>query len=165
MAFLKSCLYCTLIGIASHYIGEALPRRWFHWDRFPFLDWKWEREGKIYDAIRIREWKDQLPDLSRVMKDMIPKRVGVCPTSSEVYLLVKETCVAELIHWVLCLLAPGVYFFWHNGMGVFLTALFVLGNIPFILIQRYNRPALVCLAKRLEAREERKRDARAHFVG
>lgn len=28
--------YIALIGILSHVIGEALPRRWFHWDRFPY---------------------------------------------------------------------------------------------------------------------------------
>ena len=33
----------------------------------------------------------------------------------------------------------------------------VLCNLPFIIIQRYNRPMLVALASRLEAREERRR--------
>lgn len=164
MAFFKSCLYCFLLGIASHYVGELLPRRWFHWDRFPYRSWKWEREGKIYDRIYIRAWKDHMPDISRVMKDMIPKRVGVCPTSEEVLILVKETCVAELIHWALCLCAPVIYLFWHNGIGVLLTWVFIIGNLPFVLIQRYNRPALVRLADRLRAREERKQNARAYSV-
>ena len=164
MPFFKSCFFCFLLGIASHYVGEALPRRWFHWDRFPFRSWRWEREGKIYDLIHIRAWKDRLPDMSRVMKDMIPKKVGVCPTSAEVMILVKETCVAEIIHVVLCICAPVIYFFWHNGVGVFLTWVFIIGNIPFILIQRYNRPALVSLARRLCAREERKQHARAHSI-
>lgn len=165
MAFIKSCLYCMLFGIASHYIGEALPRRWFHWDRFPYRDWCWEKQGRIYNALGIRLWKDHLPDLSKLMKDMLPKRVGNCPRSTDVYALVKETCVAELVHWALCLIAPGICLFWDNWIGVLLTIVFILGNLPFILIQRYNRPALVALARRLEAREERKRNACAHSVG
>ena len=28
--------YMALIGILAHVIGEALPRRWFHWERFPY---------------------------------------------------------------------------------------------------------------------------------
>lgn len=157
MPFLKSVIYAMVIGIASHYIGEALPRRWFHWDRFPFCTWKWERNGGIYEAIRIQDWKDHMPDMSRVMKDMVPKRVGMCPTSEEVWALVRETCVAEIVHIALCLLAPGIYLFWKNGIGVFLSCVFIAGNLPFIAIQRYNRPMLVSLAKRLEKREERKR--------
>ena len=102
MALLKSCLFVLVVGILSHYVGEALPRAWFHPDRFPFRAFAWEREGKIYDKLRIRDWKDQLPDMSRVMKDMIPKRVGTCPTAEKVMILVRETCVAELIHWSIC---------------------------------------------------------------
>ena len=106
-----------------------------------------------------------MPDMSRVMKDMVPKRVGLCPTSHDVWVLVRETCVAEIVHVVLCLLAPVIYLFWHNGMGIFLSAVVIICNIPFILIQRYNRPTLVALAQRLEKREERKRNARTHSVG
>ena len=109
MALLKSCLFVLVVGILSHYVGEALPRAWFHPDRFPFRAFAWEREGKIYDKLRIRDWKDQLPDMSRVMKDMIPKRVGTCPTAEKVMLLVRETCVAELIHWLLALCGGVVY--------------------------------------------------------
>ena len=177
MALLKSCLFVLVVGILSHYVGEALPRAWFHPDRFPFRAFAWEREGKIYDKLRIRDWKDQLPDMSRVMKDMIPKRVGTCPTAEKVMILVRETCVAELIqniftpvihieriHWLLALCGGVVYLFWKNSVGVLLSFLVFLGNLPFILIQRYNRPALLALAKRLAEREERKRNARTHSV-
>ena len=119
MPFFKSCFYCFLLGITSHYVGEALPRRWFHWDRFPFRSWKWEKEGKLYDVLRIRAWKDHVPDMSRVMKDMIPKKVGLCPTSAEVMALVKETCVAELIHVALCLCAPSFICFGITEWGFF----------------------------------------------
>jgi glycosyl-4,4'-diaponeurosporenoate acyltransferase len=99
--------------------------------------------------------------MSRVMKDMVPKRVGLCPTSEEVRILVGETCVAELIHAVLCVLSFGVYLFWKNKMGVFLSIVVVVCNLPFIIIQRYNRPMLIALADRLELREARRRRRRA----
>ena len=121
MAFLKSVLYVLFCGVASHFIGEALPRRWFHYDRAPFLPWKWEKNGAIYEKIRIQDWKDHMPDMSRVMKDMVPKRLGFCPTSEQVRILVVETCVAETVHVALCLVAPVIWLFWKNGMGVFLS--------------------------------------------
>lgn len=165
MAFWKSCVYVMLLGIASHYVGEALPASWLRWDRFLFRTRKWEKNGAIYEKIRIQDWKDHMPDMSRVMKDMVPKKVGFCPKSADVWILVRETCRAEAVHVALCLCAPVIYLFWKNGMGIFLSAVVILGNLIFILIQRYNRPTLIALAKRLEMREERKRNACAHSIG
>ena len=42
--------YIALIGILAHILGEALPRKWFHWDRFPYRTFSWEREGRVYEA-------------------------------------------------------------------------------------------------------------------
>ena len=165
MPFLKSVLYVIILGIAAHFIGEALPRKWFRWDSFPYRAWKWEKEGRIYDRLHIRAWKDKMPDKSRFVKSMVPKRVGACPSSASVYRLVRETCVAEIVHLALCVLAFPIYFFWNNAVGVILALVFVICNIPFMMIQRYNRPVLVSLAQRLEKREERRRNAGAHSVG
>ncbi len=158
--FWRSFFYAAIIGISAFFLGESLPRKWFSADRFPFRSWKWENNGKIYDRIRIKEWKDQVPDMSRMVKKMVPKRLGSCPSSADVELLIAETCVAETVHWILFFLSPPIYTFWHNGIGVFLTAVYAFGNLVFVLIQRYNRPALVSLAGRLKQREAR-RAARA----
>lgn len=166
MALLWSAIYVAALGIASHFIGEAIPRRWFCPDRFPFRAWKWEKGGKIYNKLKIKAWKDRLPDMSKIMKDMVPKRVGATPTSESVRILVGETCRAEAVHAALCLCAPVICLFWSNAaVGILLTCVVILCNLPFIMIQRYNRPALVTLAKRLEEREERRRNARTDSIG
>ena len=159
MAFLKSVLYVVFLGIVSHFIGEALPRKWFVWSRFPWRAFLWEREGRVYDALKIRAWKDRVPDMSRFCRRMVPKRVGKCPKAVDVWRLVLETCVAEAVHLGLCVLSPVIWLFWRNAVGVLLSLLAVVCNLPFVFIQRYNRPKLVALAKRLEAREERKKNA------
>lgn len=166
MPLLYSLLYVLAIGIISHIVGEAIPSSWFHHNRHPFRAWRWEREGRIYERIGIRKWKDRLPDMSRIVGYMVPKRVGIAPRAETVWRLVKETCRAEAVHWGLCILAPIVRLFWSNAIGWICAALIVLGNLPFILIQRYNRPMLVALAARLDAREERKRrHENSHSVG
>lgn len=165
MALFKSILYVALLGVASHFIGEALPRKWFDWSRFPWRDYAWERQGKLYDVLKIRRWKDRVPDMSRILRRMVPKRVGRCPKAEEVWRLVSETCVAEAVHLGLCLCAPVIWLFWRNAVGVVLSLVFVCCNLPFVFIQRYNRPALVALAKRLTKREERKKNARIDSVG
>ncbi len=159
MPFLFSVLYVIFCGVLSHVIGEAIPRRIFHADRFPFAPWKWERNGAVYEKIHIRAWKDRLPDMSRVMKKMVPKRFSEFPTVDSVQRLIVETCVAEATHAVLCLVAPVIWLFWKNYVGVILSGVVIFCNLPFILIQRYNRPTLIALCARLTAREERRRNA------
>ena len=168
MPFLKSLIYGLVVGIAAYFIGESLPRRWFHADRFPFRSRKWEKDGTVYRKLHVQNWKDHVPDMSRIMKNMVPKRLGVCPTSKQVRILVQETCVAETVHTVLCLFAPPIWFFWRNVIGALLMSAYILGNLVFVIIQRYNRPALISLAQRLEHREERKKNenaAHTHPVG
>ena len=100
-----------------------------------------------------------MPDVSRVMKKMVPKRFPEFPTVDSVQRLIAETCVAEATHAVLCLVAPVIWLFWKNYVGVILSGVVILCNLPFILIQRYNRPTLIALCARLTAREERRRNA------
>ena len=165
MPLLYSLLYVIFLGVASHLIGEALPRRWFSWEGFPFRPWRLEREGRIYEVFFIRAWKDALPDKSRVCSRMVPKRLGRALSYERVRCLILETCVAEAVHAGLCLAAFPICFFWEGAAGAAFVWIYILGNLPFIMIQRYNRPALIVLAERLKKREERKRDAGAHSVG
>ena len=63
------------------------------------------------------------------------------------------------------MLAVGIFFIMPTGTGLFLTAVYILlFNVPFIMIQRYNRPQLVRLAEKMEARRERIRSACADSV-
>ena len=165
MPLLFSVFYVLFCGIMAHVIGEAVPRRWFCAKRFPYAPHKWERNGAVYEGIGIRRWKDKLPDMSRMIGRMYPKRFERFPTAEGVERLIAETCVAEATHMVLCLVAPVIWLFWRTYVGVLLTALVVICNLPFILTQRYNRPHLVALYMRLRAREERKRNASADLVG
>ena len=73
--------------------------------------------------------------------------------------MIQETCVAELTHALLCLAGIAVFWIWPGpgGLILFLIDVF-LGNLPFILIQRYNRPRLIRLMAAAERREERRRE-------
>ena len=164
MPFLLSVLYVAVCGVLAHVIGEAIPRRIFLADRFPYSPWKWERNGAIYEKLGIRSWKDRLPDMSRVCKKMVPKRFGAFPTLEQVQRLIAETCVAEATHAVLCVIAPVIWLFWRNAVGVILSGVVIFCNVPFIMIQRYNRPKLIALRVRLTLREERKRNASTDSV-
>lgn len=153
---LAMCLiYIAVLGVASHFIGEALPRKWFCPDKPPFSPRKWEDNGRAYRRVRVHIWKDKLPDMSKISPDMVRKSVSLTDGSEAVARVAVETCVAEAVHWALLLLSGGIYWIYSTGAGMLLTIGYALSHLPFIIIQRYNRPTLNMLAKRLKEREER----------
>ena len=154
MGFGHAVIYTASLGVVSHYVGQALPRRWFHPDRFPFKSFRWEQEGNVYRRLGVQHWKDLVPDMSKVMPDMIPKRVSLRGTAEEAMTLVQETCVAEAVHGVLMVMSVGNYLLCQNLLGLAVTlfdAIFL--NLPYWIIQRYNRPKLLRLAEKLHRKE------------
>lgn len=134
--------YIILLGILSHLIGEALPRRWFHWDRFPYRTYNWEKGGRFYEKLHIRKWKDRLPDKSKYTRNTFTKEMNGHEDQSNLVRFLQETCVAELVHWVLAALCVPLYWYVPTPFGAVAATLYALSNIPFIIIQRYNRPRL-----------------------
>lgn len=136
-------LRCTVVwGILAHVLGELLPRRWFRWDRFPYRCCAWEREGRIYERLGIRRWKDRLPDKSKHTKRTFTKTMVGHTDPVQLTRFLQETCVAELVHWCLMLMAVYMYFHVPTTFGAVASMLYGLSNLPFIMIQRYNRPRL-----------------------
>ena len=165
MGLILGIAYIAAAGVASHFIGEALPRELFDPRRFPFAPLRWERDGRLYRALRVHAWKTRLPDMSRVAPDMVRKSVSLTGSSAEARRVAVETCVAEAVHWVLMLLSFVIYLLYPRPLGAALAVLYGLSHVPFIVIQRYNRPTLVTLAERLQQREERIKHAHTDTFG
>ena len=156
--FLRCALYLLTLALLAHPVGQALPRRWFDGGRFPYACYKWEKQGKLYTRIGVDRWKTLVPDMSRILPDMVKKRVEpTAVTAAQAAVLVQETCVAEEVHTASSLLGLICLWLWPGwgGAAVWLVW-FLLGNLPFILIQRYNRPRLMRLRDLLQRREQRK---------
>lgn len=94
----------------------------------------------MYEAFKIKSWKTRLPDVSRVIKQMMPKQITARPDRETLEKLLAETCVAELIHGLLMVFGWGCAFVWRGAGGVTVSLIYMVGNLPFIMIQRYNRP-------------------------
>lgn len=152
MELLKCALYVLALGFAANVIGNSLPREWFHPDRFPFRCFGWEKSGKVYRKLCVRNWKDRLPDMSKVDRRMYRKEVDPKAGAENLNRLVQETCVAETVHVGLIILSLGVVRIWRSKWGWFCWFLCVLGNLPFIIIQRFNRPRLQQALKRQQLR-------------
>lgn len=161
--FWTCVVYAVALALLAHPLGQALPRR-FEPERPPFHPWKWEKNGRVYARLGIDKWKKLVPDMSRLLPDMVKKQLpdGGAVTAAQAETLVQETCRAEVVHTASCLLGVAFLWLWPGWGGVIVLAVWVLlANLPFILIQRYNRPRLTRLAALLRKREQRKGDTSA----
>ena len=152
IALIRFALFCVIVGIVLMIVGMAIPRR-FRPDAFPFRPWRFETP-EFFKRLRVSRWKGYMPDASRVVRGMTRKLSGNDSSSVHLARLVQETCVAELTHWVLMAICPASLVFAPCEWTPLFILLYDIGNLPFIVIQRYNRPRMM---KILRMREERER--------
>ena len=146
----KCLVYIIALGVVSFVTGRLLPKRWFKSDCFPFRCN--EKEKKLYKALRVKDWQNKVPDMSRVFTKLMPAKKLNAGTLADIPRMLEETCVAEFIHVVLSVLGLTCLWLWPGFGGAVVTLVYILlGNVPFIIIQRYNRPRL----QRLLARRSR----------
>lgn len=146
--FWKCFWYFAITGIASFLIGRILPKKWFRADCFPYYSFAFEKEGRIYDKLNIRRWQNKVPDMSKIFPKLMPAKSLSSNYQECIPRMLQETCVAEFIHLILCVTGLYCIKLWPGVGGiVFAVVYIVVFNLPFILIQRYNRPRLMKLAK------------------
>ena len=153
--FFHFALIVLVMGVVALIVGELLPRKYFDYTAFPFRPFRWEKNGEIYEQLHIRKWKDRLPDMSKYIRSMVAKKMISPRNPRFTHRLILETCIAELVHGVLILLSPIFTQHLSGFYGEIAMVLYALGNVPFILIQRYNRPRLVMLIEKQLAAQQR----------
>lgn len=151
---LKFIFIVLVVGSMAFPFGELLPRKNFDYTKPPYTPFRWERNGMIYTKLRIQFWKDKLPDMSQHVKSAFRKKILVFRSAEYLQILILETCVAEFVHFVLILICPIFLLFMEGAAAWIAMIVYTLGNLPFIMIQRYNRPRLVALMERQETVEK-----------
>lgn len=154
MNFIRCLFFLAVLSFSSFLLGRALPKHWFWHDSLFFRVAPFERDGVLYHKIAIRKWKNKLPDMSVLFYRWMPsKELSKQMTAEQVTIMIQETCVAEFIHVLLGVLGFFCVTIWKSWCGWLVAFLFLIGNIPFCLVQRYNRPKLVKLLRWLQRRE------------
>jgi len=142
--FLDCFWYLFGVSVIGFFVGRILPKEWFDPSLFPYKPHDFENGGKYYDKFKIRKWQNKLPDMSKIFKKIMPpKQMSRMPSKEELTLMLQETCIAEWEHKTVLLLGLYCIFIWQGMGGIIVSLLYTLGNIPFIIIQRYNRPKLM----------------------
>ncbi len=156
--FLLCACYAAALGVVSFVFGRVLPKRWFRGDKFPWRTHAWEQ--KVWDALKIRRWQAKVPDMSRLFTKIMPAKKLTRQTAANLPRMIQETCVAEFTHALLSIAGLAMLWIWSGAGGIAFAVIYILlGNIPFLLIQRYNRPRLQKLLAMQQQRAKRKESA------
>ena len=139
-------LYWPIVQLSISYVSNKIPLKHFNAYRFPFY-LKLENKKCYEKFFFIKAWKGLIPDGGAYFKNGFAKKKL---KSHDVHYLMdflKETCRAEVAHFIMFwsfLILPLFNPLWAF-LVMFLYAFF--GNIPCIIIQRYNRLRLFNLFK------------------
>ena len=152
--FLRMASIVGILGILAFFIGESLPRSLYDPDRFPFKSRGWERNGRIYEKLGVKWRKAHGIDMSRMLKGVFPKKNTMSRDPAHLRRLIQEMCNAELVHWVLTLFSPVFAWLIDGWYGVVIAIGYAVSNLGDVMIQRYNRPRIQMILKRLEQCED-----------
>ena len=138
-------VFHSVTGYAAYRLdGERLSR-----DGWLLRERRFETAGRWYRRwLRIHRWKDRVPDAGDLFRGGISKRHLPGYDLAGLQLFVRETRRAELAHWwAMCCGAAFVVGNPPLAAGL-LVGYGVVANLPFILIQRYNRFRIQALIER-----------------
>ena len=125
-------------AIVPRCIKNPLSRRWFA--EKPF-------EARLYAFLRVKHWKDHMPTYD-------PASFSLQRNSLEQ--IVHNSCASEAVHEVIVLLSfiPLLFTFLWGTFPVFLitSVLAAAFDSCFIVMQRYNRPRLLRILAKKEAK-------------
>ena len=151
MAFWECVQYLVITGIIAFFVGRIMPKKWFCPNSFPYRSFRFEQDGKFYHKFKIHYWQSKLPDMSKILPNLMPAKDLSGNYAERLPEMIQETCMAEFIHIVLCFTGCYCFELWP-GIGGFMVVILYIGlfNLPYIMIQRYNRPRLMKLTLRLK---------------
>lgn len=158
MKLLHCILYLGTVGIIIFVLGRVVPKRWFDSRSFPWRSFEWEHGGRIYNKLKIKTWQNKLPDMSKICTKIMPPKKMVSTDRDRIIVMLQETCIAEITHVVLILLSLECLEIWDGIGGIICTVIYIAANIPYVIMQRYNRARLQKLIDREDRVMSREND-------
>ena len=146
-------ILCPFIQVSGALIGRKVPDSKLNAELFLYRTQKWENNGKIYKKLLVHKWKGLLPDGAKHFKGDFTKKHLLATNSEYLAKFVRESCRAELVHYLG--MVPFIIFFLFVPplVACILMIYSIFVNLPCIIAQRYNRPRLIALYNIMIQRE------------
>jgi glycosyl-4,4'-diaponeurosporenoate acyltransferase len=132
------------------YLSMKFPDSWLDYRHWLYRERAWERSGQFYDDIfRVRRWKGKLPYGGALFQQEFSMRRFTSKKHAYIEGWIRESCRAELCHWVA--ITPALFFYLWNPMWLWLVMILyaICFNLIPIIVQRYNRPRLLRMMKNI----------------
>ena len=127
------CFNLTMRNRADYHAAWFQPRAW---------------ERPLYDRLKVKRWKKRMPTYQPELFDPRLHTWGE---------IAQSMCQAELVHETIVIASflPLLVSVWFGAFWVFLiTSVFAaLLDLVFVIMQRFNRPAVVRIAEREKRRK------------
>jgi len=141
MKLLKCAIYLALLGTVGFFAGRLMSKCWLRPETRWFRSFSFERSGAFYEKFGIRKWQNKVLDMSRILPGLMPAKNLAGAYEERLPVMIQETCVAETVHIASSILGLRCLWIWPGVGGMTVTVIHIAFlNLPFILIQRYNRP-------------------------
>ncbi len=150
LLLLTDILLWFIIQFIISIVISILPDGIFNPEGFLFKCREWENQGKIYEELfKIRSWKTKLPVSHDLSYEVINLRELRLNGTKHIKRYLSKSCKAEAIH-ILASFIMIVFIFRYDLLVTLIIVMITsLINIPFVIIQRYNRPRLIKYLDRL----------------
>lgn len=152
LSFLNMFIWNLFLIGAWHFVFflacVKLPNSTFAPTKERFAPKTWEHGGRWYrDKLKIQLWKDKVPQ--HIGKDGFSKEHLKDVSVEYLDEFVMETCRGEWMHLKNCICAVITLMINPLLVGIVFSLLILLANLPFAIIQRYNRFRLLVLRKKI----------------
>lgn len=136
------------------YLSNKIPDKVYSYKRWIFRERKWEKGGEVYHRIlKVKHWKNRLPELGDFLKSVFPKKHIKEYSQKYLQIYLIESCKAELTHWCI-ILSSWLFLLWCDlKISAIIGLVAAVLNLPYVAIQRYNRPRIVKLICSIETRQ------------
>lgn len=164
--FSFSAMWTIIIDIAAwaffhlfvSVVCYFIPLRYYKRNSSLFKIAAWENSGHLWQRlVAVKKWKGSIPDGARIFKIGYEKKALHGIDNKNLQKFAAETKRAELTHW-LCIVPAPLFFLWNPAWAGWVMIFYALAfNIPFIIVQRYNRARLETILDRPTRREKNKK--------
>lgn len=144
-AVLVLSLVWLAIGVATGAAASLLPRRLLAHDTWLTRPRAFEDGGRFYQRVlRINRWKDSLPEAGAFGGGESLAHIAARDPRT-LSRFAEGTRRAEYVHWANVAAGPCFFVFLPPWGGAVMTVFALAVHVPFICIQRYNRPRVLRL--------------------
>lgn len=140
-----------LLSVAITILCFKIPPGVLCYKKWPFRIGKWENNGAIYQHLfKVKLWKSKMLELGDFFKSIMPKRHLKEYSTAYLSKYLVESCRAEISHWSIITWSY-IFFLWNDFIRAATVVVIAnILNLPYIIIQRYNRPRVARVAEKIE---------------